>query len=367
MNRIPIFSFFSGAGFLDLGFHIAGFDIVYTNEISKDISKVYESGMSSCLGLDVRITTNESIELITADKIMKERCKNNIDSVWGIIGGPPCPDFSVGGKNKGHTGDNGRLTETYVNLICDSQPSFFILENVKGLVRTKKHKIFFDRMVELLEQSGYAIDFKLLNALELGVPQDRERIFVVGVQTQIFESIFRRNYSNDRNWFYWPYYEKYANAKEKFDWPETNEFGVEVKKPIGIPEELMVGTYILEQELLKKLPNSNEFFTPKSEKFKVIEEGDDKRKSFKRLHRWRYSPTAAYGNNEVHLHPTLPRRLSVREALRIQSVPDRYAISESISLTTKFKSIGNGVPVKMASILASNLNSFLNYYLYNRG
>ncbi|MEM5648086.1 DNA cytosine methyltransferase [Bacillus cereus] len=116
---------------------------------------------------------------------------------------------------------------------------------------------------------------------------------------------------------------------------------------------------------LENIPNSNEFFNPKSPKFSFIEEGDDKRKSFKRLHRWRYSPTIAYGNNEVHLHPTLERRLSVREALRLQTVPDNYVISEDISLTVKFKAIGNGVPVKMSSLLASNLSYFLKQYLYS--
>ncbi|GAB6107929.1 DNA cytosine methyltransferase [Fusibacter bizertensis] len=365
MKQIPIFSFFSGAGFLDLGFHIAGFDIIYTNEISKEISKIYESGMSSCLCKKVNITSNESIELITSDDLRKVLKDNKIEEMWGIIGGPPCPDFSIGGKNKGKDGDKGKLTETYVNLICDSKPTFFVLENVKGLVKTKKHKLFFDEMVCRLEENGYAIDFKLLNALDLGIPQDRERIFVIGVKKNIYSKIFYSNYEKNRNWFYWPYYEKYYDAKKKYSWPSIDEFGANIEKPNEIPSELMVGTYIIDQNELSKLANSDEYFTPKSNKFIEINEGDDKRKSFKRLHRWKYSPTAAYGNNEVHLHPTLARRLSVREALRIQSVPDRYIISKDISLTTKFKAIGNGVPVKMASIIASNLNYFLNIYLYS--
>lgn len=366
MNNIPICSFFSGAGFLDLGFYFSGFDIIFTNEISKDISKIYECGMSSCLNKRVSISNTKSIEEISSDSIIDLVHKKGADRFWGIMGGPPCPDFSVGGKNKGHQGDNGRLTEIFVNLICDSKPSFFLIENVKGLVKTKKHRDFFDKMVRKLENNGYAVDFKVLNALELGVPQDRERIFVVGVKKVIYKEILKSEFLGEKGWFYWPQYEKYIDAKNKYDWPDINEFGAYVEKPINIPTELMTGTYILDQKELENIPNAKEFFTPKSSKFTIIGEGDDKRKSFKRLHRWRYSPTIAYGNNEVHLHPTLARRLSVREALRLQTVPDSFVIDENISLTVKFKAIGNGVPVRMSSLLASNLNFFLNQYLYNQ-
>jgi DNA (cytosine-5)-methyltransferase 1 len=123
---------------------------------------------------------------------------------------------------------------------------------------------------------------------------------------------------------------------------------------------LKVGKYILNQEELNSLSNSDEYFTPKSLKFEEIIEGDTSRKSFKRLHRNKYSPTAAYGNNEVHLHPVLRRRLSVREALRIQTVPDTYIIQGNISLSTKFKVIGNGVPVKLSSEIAKSMKELLN-------
>ena len=77
------------------------------------------------------------------------------------------------------------------------------------------------------------------------------------------------------------------------------------------------------------------------------------------MHRWRYSPTAAYGNNEVHLHPYKARRISVAEALAIQSLPKEFAIPEAISLTDMFKSIGNGVPYLAAKGLAENINDFI--------
>jgi DNA (cytosine-5)-methyltransferase 1 len=109
----------------------------------------------------------------------------------------------------------------------------------------------------------------------------------------------------------------------------------------------------------EKIANGGEYFTPYSNKFKEVEEGDVSGKSFKRLHRFRFSPTAWYGNQEVFLHPWKARRLSVREALRIQSVPDEYVLPEDLSLSAKFKLICNGVPCEMAHHLAGAVRLFL--------
>jgi len=107
------------------------------------------------------------------------------------------------------------------------------------------------------------------------------------------------------------------------------------------------------------LQNSNDVFKAKSDKFNLIREGDTSRKSFKRLHRYRYSPTVCYGHNEVHLHPWEPRRLSVREAMRLQGIPDKYILPESATLTSKFTVVSNGVPVPLAKEVAKKLNNLL--------
>ena len=98
------------------------------------------------------------------------------------------------------------------------------------------------------------------------------------------------------------------------------------------------------------------------DKFTFIKEGDDSKKSFKRLHRWRYSPTAAYGNNEVHLHPYKARRISAAEALAIQSLPPEFHFPNTMTLSNMFKTIGNGVPFVAAKGLAGTIESFLTEY-----
>jgi DNA (cytosine-5)-methyltransferase 1 len=90
-----------------------------------------------------------------------------------------------------------------------------------------------------------------------------------------------------------------------------------------------------------------------------VEEGDVSRKSYKRLNRWRYSPTVAYGNNEVHLHPYKSRRLSASEALAIQSLPADFELPSSMNLSDMFKTIGNGVPFLLAQGVAKTIRDYL--------
>ncbi len=91
----------------------------------------------------------------------------------------------------------------------------------------------------------------------------------------------------------------------------------------------------------------------------TLEEGDANKKSYKRIHRWRYSPTAAYGNNEVHLHPYKARRLSVAECLAIQSLPKEFILPPDMSLSDSFKTIGNGVPFLLSYGIAKTIRDFL--------
>lgn len=119
----------------------------------------------------------------------------------------------------------------------------------------------------------------------------------------------------------------------------------------------MTVKYFFRRNEVDKHPNAAAYFKPKAglSKMKIIPEGDDSKKSYKRLHRWRYSPTAAYGNNEVHLHPYKERRLSVAEALAIQSLPKEFSFPDSMTLTDMFKTIGNGVPFIMSSGIAKTI------------
>lgn len=359
MQKPIIFSFFSGAGFLDLGFEKAGFEIGFVNEIHKPFLVGYKYSREK-LGLQHPIygyfdgdiadcLVGEQGTLLTKYVASVKKQSRFI----GFIGGPPCPDFSVAGKNRGKEGENGKLSKTYIDLICKQQPDFFVFENVKGLYRTARHRNFFESLKNKLKSAGYICSERLINSIEYGAPQDRERIILFGV--------LKSSVKVDPLNLKWLAYAKY-NDRTAFDfsWPVTDPVAIKRMKPATIPEDLTV-QYWFNQNDVDNHPNATHQFVPRAGlvRFKTVDEGDDSKKSYKRLHRWRYSPTAAYGNNEVHIHPWLPRRISVAEALAIQSLPKEFELPSNMTLSNMFKTVGNGVPFLAALGIAKAIKDFL--------
>ena len=374
-KRPKLFSFFAGSGFLDLGFELSDFEIVYVNEIYSPFMKAYRYSRQ-CLNLpspeygyhegeeaDVTRLTEREHALHLSELIQDAR--KSID-VIGFIGGPPCPDFSIGGKNRGREGDNGKLSAAYIELICQQKPDFFLFENVKGLWKTKKHRDFFEELKNQLSQSGYVLVERLINAIEYGVPQDRERIILIGFNTNLIRDIGIKitDIKVIHEWaFPWKNNILYRKVEAfSYPWPSTNPFIENSTLPCsaGIPQELTVEYWFRKNDVLNH-PNSEHHFQPRAgiKRFASVFEGDDSKKSFKRLHRWRYSPTACYGNNEVHLHPYKIRRISVAEALAIQSLPKDFLLPCDMSLTNMFKTIGNGVPYLASKAIAQTILDFL--------
>jgi DNA (cytosine-5)-methyltransferase 1 len=356
-----IFSFFSGAGFLDLGFEDEGFDVVYVNEFNKPFLRAYKYARNHIGKSDPvygyypdSITDFYNLEMNATLAGFVVQAKQ--DSLIGFIGGPPCPDFSIGGKNRGKHGENGKLSQTYVDLITHHKPDFFLFENVKGLYRTAKHRVFYDSLKRQLNRSGYKLTERVVNAIEYGAPQDRERIILLGFR----DSIIPKGKPLKFPW------EKHILHKAEdifsLNWVTANPFESDsiLPCPEGIIEELTVEHWFKKNEVTDHA-NAMNHFQPRAglNRFLTVSEGDDSKKSFKRLHRWRYSPTAAYGNNEVHLHPYKARRISAAEALAIQSLPKDFILPLDMTLSDMFKTIGNGVPFLAAKSIARSLNSFL--------
>ncbi len=371
LDGIKIFSFFAGAGFLDFGFEKSGFDVVYINEYYKPFLDAYQFSRNklNMPNPHYGYFNGDISDLLTDSKkslkpIITELRKQS--KFIGFIGGPPCPDFSVGGKNRGKDGDNGKLSAIYTNLICRENPDFFLFENVKGLWRTKTHREYFDQLKLLLQSNGYITTEKLINALEYGVPQDRERIILMGFKRTFLKELGYKVKPKQKvlESFPWDVGKKYSiNEIMSKPWPEKDPFReVETTScPLGLPIELTVENWFKNNQVVNHL-NSSDHFQPQNGliKMQTVDEGDDSKKSYKRLHRWRYSPTAAYGNNEVHLHPYRARRISVAEALAIQSLPKNFYLPENMTLTDKFKTVGNGVPYLMSKGIAEQIKFFLN-------
>ena len=363
-KKCRIFSFFSGSGFLDLGFETSGFDIAFINEFLPAFYNAYFYARhdDKHSGPDCG-SFNGDINSLLEDKIFKNTYKSARlkTEIIGFIGGPPCPDFSVAGKNKGRSGVNGQLSQSYVDMICSYKPDFFLFENVKGLWKTAKHRAYFEELKKQLHSVGYATTEKLVNALEFGVPQDRERILLFG----ILKSKVNKPYKNKNELlgFPWESHTKYQMSDIlNCSWPTTTKFSENsiIKKPENILEDLTVEYWFNKNDVLHH-PNANDYLIPRGglPKMQTVMEGDVSKKCYKRLHRWRYSPTAAYGNNEVHLHPYKIRRLSVSEVLAIQSLPKDFCLPPEMALTAKFKTVGNGVPYLLAKGIAETIHDYL--------
>ncbi len=130
-RKFNIFSFFSGAGFLDLGFELSGgFSVVYVNEYHKPFNDVYRYAREKMhiqppkYGHHVE-DINQILESDELNILKSQIEESKRETITGIVGGPPCPDFSVAGKNRGKEGENGKLSDSYVSLICESKPDFF--------------------------------------------------------------------------------------------------------------------------------------------------------------------------------------------------------------------------------------------------
>ncbi len=173
---LRILSFFTGCGGLDLGFEQAGFETVYATDIDADSCDTMRLNVGRYFNEDIKIERADIVELKTAT------LPKNIDL---IIGGPPCQSFSASGRRAGGAAgrldERGRLFEAYCRIITHVRPRAFVFENVRGILATNKGEDW-KAIVRAFGRLGYTISYRLLDALDYGVPQQRERMFLVGHQ-----------------------------------------------------------------------------------------------------------------------------------------------------------------------------------------
>ncbi|MBA0206093.1 DNA cytosine methyltransferase [Pectobacterium aroidearum] len=173
-NGVKVLSFFTGAGGLDLGFDFSGFDVMYATDIEDDCCKSLEINKGSLIS-EHTFVQRKDIRELTPEALPKD-----IDL---IIGGPPCQSFSASGRRAGGAAgrldDRGTLFETYCRIIEHVQPKAFLFENVRGILGTNKGEDW-KIIVESFQTLGYKINYRILDALDYGAPQQRERMIMVG-------------------------------------------------------------------------------------------------------------------------------------------------------------------------------------------
>ena len=173
MSRRPkVFDLFAGAGGLGLGFEQAGFDLVASVELDPIHAAIHSYNFPECATICADATEISGEEVV-------ERAGTDIDV---LVGGAPCQGFSLIGQ-RALDDPRNQLVKHFFRLVIEIQPSVFVLENVKGLT-LGKHRAFLDEIVDESSRNGYnvVLPWKVLNAREHGVPQDRQRLFLIGVK-----------------------------------------------------------------------------------------------------------------------------------------------------------------------------------------
>ena len=175
-----IISLFSGAGGMDIGFHKAGFETAVAVEQDQSCCATLRRNMPNVNVIEGDITKISTSEILQAGKLQP------LDAAL-VIGGPPCQSFSLAGKRMGMDDPRGKLILEYIRVVREALPVAFVMENVKGMANWSEGKaldaIISEASREILYDDKiykYELSYEILNAVDYGVPQFRERIIIVG-------------------------------------------------------------------------------------------------------------------------------------------------------------------------------------------
>lgn len=327
---MDLISLFSGAGGLDKGFHNAGFRTVVANEFDAKICPTYKANFPH-------------VHLIEGDI----RAVNTSDlprRVAGVIGGPPCQSWSEAGSLRGIQDTRGQLFYEYIRVLKDVQPLFFVAENVSGML-AKRHSEAVGNFMKLFDEAGYDVNLKMLNANDFDTPEDRDRVFYVG---------FRK---------------------------DLNVHDYEYPSPVAHKPTLRECIWDLRDSAIPALErnktNGDGCLVPNHEYF--TGSYSPMFMSRNRVRSWDEPAfTVQASGRQCQLHPQAPkmlkeskdaykfapgyehlyRRLSVREAARVQTFPDDHVFLYS-DVNMGYKMIGNAVPVNLAYHVAMSVRATL--------
>ena len=334
-NGLSAMGLFCGAGGLDFGFKKAGYNIVYSNDILEGCRATYEYNIG-----DIEIKDFRDVD------------KTKLPYADVILAGVPCQPFSNAGSRNGIHDTRGQVFEEVIKTVDIIKPKIVLFENVRGFLSAKDDEglTIPERIRKELSKHGYRLYYKLLNASDYGVPQNRFRVVLIGVRKDV---------------------------KGDFEFPEPTTpdkesltIGKTLEKPMPTDEQM---------EVWKLSPQAQDLIVhiPEGGSWKNVEYDDlpDRlkriRDNMKRYHApnfyRRFSRDEVMGTvtaagtpeNSGIVHPVENRRYSVREIARFQSFPDEYKfISPSTSM--KYKIIGNAVPVNLGYNIGKAIEAFLN-------
>lgn len=324
---MKVISLFSGCGGLDLGFEKAGFEIPIANEFDKTIWATFKAN-------------HPKTKLIEGD-IRNIKEDDFPDHVDGIIGGPPCQSWSEAGAQRGINDDRGKLFFEYIRILQSKKPTFFLAENVSGML-ANKHSEAVQNILEHFRNAGYEVSLTLVNAKDYGVAEERKRVFYIGFRKEL---------------------------NIKFEFPEGSTKDDSKKLTLRDIIWDLKDTAVPAGKNNHHNPdaiNNNEYFTGAYSPIFM---------SRNRVKSWdEQAFTVQASGRQCQLHPQAPkmikveqnlrkfvpgkeylyRRMTVREVARVQGFPDNFKFIYN-NVNDAYKMIGNAVPVNLAYEIAKSI------------
>ena len=340
---------FCGLGGFSLGFEMAGFETSLAIDKWEHAINTFNYNRDHKVGqnIDIHDFDNETLKTFISE-----------NDITGIIGGPPCQGFSMVGT-RDETDDRNSLYLEYVRFVEVVRPKFFILENVKGLLNLKKG--FFKKdIIERFTALGYNVKSQLLKASHYGVPQNRERVFFVGLRKDIFgDKFFDFPEGSEEN--------AVSTSQALSDLPSLDEGDIQEAyktEPQNEYQELMRknSIFVLNNEVTNHTDQTKHIISlvPDGGTIKDIPEEyysvRNYNTAFKRMDSNKPSTTIDCGHRN-YFHYKENRVPTVRESARIQSFPDDYYVTGS--KTSQYTQVGNAVPPLLSKQIAVEIKKLL--------
>ena len=339
---------FAGVGGLSLGFEMSGFDVILAIEYDASIAEAYEYNHPNTNVLVADITTLPIEKTFSYFK----------DKTTVIFGGPPCQGFSQKGQRLKAKDERNFLFHYFVSVVEYVRPQYFVMENVPNLLTTERS--YFKKEIEnLFEPQGYKMTFGVLNAADYGVPQNRRRAVIIGKhntdlplnlptpscqKVTIWDAISDLAYLNSGE----------GMAESDYFLPPTSDY----QKKLRTDSERLFNhvstkhTPIALERLRMIPPNCGREVLPSEHRTKSIYSG-----TWTRMVEEEVSVTITTRfdtpSSGKFTHPFLDRAITVREAARLQSFPDRFRFIGTKS--SQMKQVGNAVPPLLAYAIAKTI------------
>jgi DNA (cytosine-5)-methyltransferase 1 len=323
-------SLFSGGGGLDLGFSASGFKVGCSTDIDSFSCQTLILNNGRKIYYDNTHSIVADIKEISGKYLLK-KAELNHDEIDIVLGGPPCQAFSVFGRRKGLDDPRGNLVWEYLKIIQEIKPKAFVFENVPGLKSIHNGKLFEEILTELTIGGTYTISAHSYQMAEYGIPQFRERVFIIGAKNGSIVPKMIPTHGRGAPLTL----KNYRTVKEALRYlPEPGKLS-SVSNHIGRKHS---------QRIISRYENLK--FGERDPKTRI-----------NKLHPERPSFTIIVGSDKGggkgHIHPFFPREVTPRESARMQTFPDWwefYGTGRHI-----IRQVGNAVPPLFAALFAEHL------------